>query len=80
MTKVVPTIPIKNRRIAKPAYELTSPVMPTGMEARIKIVAIGSLAPYWSQIGPMNHRKKRVLTSEHMVVTQMFLLDKPRSF
>mmetsp|Transcript_27810 Transcript_27810/g.67295 ORF Transcript_27810/g.67295 Transcript_27810/m.67295 type:complete len:265 (-) Transcript_27810:417-1211(-) len=63
MTKLDPAIPMKSRITARPVALLTSPTHAVGIDAAMRTNAMGSLAPYESQTGPIMILMKIAVTS-----------------
>mmetsp|Transcript_24214 Transcript_24214/g.31539 ORF Transcript_24214/g.31539 Transcript_24214/m.31539 type:complete len:226 (+) Transcript_24214:1003-1680(+) len=60
ITKVPPAIPMKRRRMARPAAEFTRPVIAVGIEAQQRTIVMRTRAPYLSQAGPRMKRMQIV--------------------
>jgi hypothetical protein len=78
MTKDPPAIPMKRRRTANPAAELTSPVMAVGMAATHKTALMRMRLPYLSQSGPSRKRMKMVPPTPTMLAVHKSVADNPR--
>jgi hypothetical protein len=80
MTNEDPAIPIKKRSVMRPAAVLTSPVRAQGMDATQRMAAMGSLAPYLSQSGPMSILMTMVVASLAMEEDHTCFLVRLKSF